>query len=415
MVVAGYFVVEYSRLQDVIFPLQYMKLGILAFLLGVVVLTAYRKHPFPREAKAVAAYIGVMLASLPFAQNPKVGLITTLTVVQMRISGPFLMMTTTDSMRKLRFLLWAFVAAGTYQAVRGILLGGVGIGYFIDENDLCMLAACVAPIAYSLGSTAEAKTAKALGFVLLVLSVLAGVVSFSRGGFLAMVAVGLYLILRSPRRLATLSAIAISLLLLVPFVPSAWYAEMQTIKTADEFGDTGETRLYMWGIAWEVFLNNPVLGVGPNNLGRHMAEFEDLESGHRAMWGRACHSLFFTLFSESGLIGTAVWLWILALCMRTTGSVARVVKRAAADAPIRGPDTLLKARQMLAICRGLEASLVGFLVAGTFLTTNYYPNLWTLVGFMSATRLVLDFDPDLAVLKAPAPVPPNVAVSGASR
>jgi len=404
-VLALYFVVEYSRIQDVIFPLQYMKLGLAAWAAGICALLFYRNHPFPREARPVVIFLGLMAAGIPFAQNPRVAFFTTLTVAQMLFSCTFLLMTATDSMKKLRFALWAFVAASTYQAFLGIKNGGVGIGYFVDENDLCMLAAMVAPIAYFLGATAEGWKARLVGFGLLFLSVLAGVASFSRGGFLAMVGTGGYLILRSPRRIATLLAITVALLLVYPLVPPAWYKEMATIETADQYGDTGETRLYMWGIAWHVYLDNPVVGVGPNNLGRHMAEFEDESTGHRSMWGRACHSIYFTLLAESGTVGTIVWLWMLLASVRVNALVARAVKRRAADPATARTKTLLKQRQLLGISRGLEASLIGFLVAGVFLTTNYYPNLWTLIGFMLATRLTLENDSDLAPLLTPAPAP----------
>jgi hypothetical protein len=108
---------------------------------------------------------------------------------------------------------------------------------------------------------------------------------------------------------------------------------------------------------------------------------------------------------------------MLAVSLKTTHRVAKIASRAKSHSPPYAAATLLKARQLMAICRGLEASLIGFLVAGTFLTTNYYPNLWTIIGFMSATLLVLEMDPDLAVLKNPAPEPALVSgfVRAASR
>ena len=416
-IVTGYFIVEYARIQDVIPGLNYLKLGVLVSALACLQLGFVRTRPFPRETYPVFIYLALMFAMTPFANNHGVCFMTSATVLQMLLSGLLLMATFTDTVRKLRVLAWAFVAAGTYQSVRGILFNGVGIGYFVDENDLCMLAAMVAPIAYFLGTTATGWFSRISGFSLLALSVLAGVVSFSRGGFLALVGVGLYLILMSPRRVSTLLAIAIALALIYPFIPAAWYGEMGTIKTADQFGDTGETRLYMWGIAWDVYKAHPVFGVGVNNLGRHMATYEDLNTGHREMWGRACHSIFFTLFAEAGTVGTLVWLWMILSSVRATTSVARIAKREGVNGATSTDEVRLKAHQLIGLCRGFEASLIGFLVAGTFLTTNYYPNLWTILGLMMATRLTLENDPALAALRhrTPSPVPPQQPVRMAAR
>jgi probable O-glycosylation ligase (exosortase A-associated) len=403
-IVAAYFVIEYARIQDVIPGLNYLKLGLIVTVLAALQLFAFRKHPFPRETRPILIYLALMFAATPFALNHGVCVMTSLTVLQMLLSGLLLMATSTDTVKKLRLLAWAFVAAGTYQSVRGILFNGVGIGYFVDENDLCMLAAMVAPIAYFLGTTASGFLTRILGIALLALSVFAGVVSFSRGGFLALVGVGLYLIMRSPRRITTLLAITVALLAIYPFIPKAWYSEMQTIETADQYGDTGETRIYMWGIAWDVYKDHPIFGVGPNNLGRHMSTYDDETKGHRPMWGRACHSIWFTMISEAGTVGTLVWLWMLVGSLRATTSVARIVKREGIDPPSSSPELRLKARQLLGLCRGFEASLIGYLVAGTFLTLNYYPNLWTIVGLMIATRLTLENDPDfVAMRKANAP------------
>ena len=155
-------------------------------------------------------------------------------------------------------------------------------------------------------ATARSWTPRLAGFGLLLLSVLAGVASLSRGGFLALVAVGIYLILRSRRRVATIVALAAALLLIYPLVPPEWTQRISTLRTANQRGDTGETRLYMWGLAWKVFRHHPVLGVGVNNIGRHLPDFEE-KTGRRPLWGRACHSLYFTLLAESGTVGTVIW------------------------------------------------------------------------------------------------------------
>ena len=400
-VVAFYIVLDYGKPQLYLPFLQYLKLGLWAPLLGTAVLILRRPHPLPREGKVILWILAGMAVVIPFSDNPRVAFNTVFTLLQMMLAGPWVLMTTVDDVRKLRVLLWTYVWVGALQVVQGILRGGTGIGgYFVDENDLCMLAATVAPIAYFLGSTASGVAGRVAGFTVLVLSVLSGVATFSRGGFLAMIAVGLYVVLRSRRPAATLAVIAVALILVYPLVPVEWYDEMKTIDSAHEYGDTGAVRIYMWKVAWKVFLHNPVLGVGANNLGRELPEFEDPRSGQRPLWGRACHSLYLTLLSETGVVGTALWAALLVCCFAaTTGAGRRVKDLIASDATGPASASVAAGRQLFGACRGLEAAMVGFLAAGVFLTINYYPVMWTLVAFMSATRVVLANEPALSAAR----------------
>jgi O-antigen ligase len=296
----------------------------------------------------------------------------------------------------LRAAIRTYVLVGSYQGIQGLLHGGVGVGgLFVDENDLCMLAATVIPLAFFLGMTTGARLQRLVGFSLVVVNILAAVVSFSRGGFVALCAVFLCIILRSRRPVSTLLLIAVALAVVYPLVPPTWFHEMGTIESATRYGDTGEQRLYMWGIAFKVFLDHPVLGVGGGDLGRQLPEYEDANSGHTSLWGRVCHSVYFTLLAESGVVGSAVWVWLVVGCFLTTASVARKLigkSDASRDGDVEPP---FEARALVGACRGLEAALIAFLAAGAFLTVNYYPVMWSLVGFVSATRLALAGDPTL--------------------
>src|SRR5262249_28457035 len=144
--------------------LPYLKVGLWALLLGALFLYAHRRHPFPRETRWFIAFLALLALSVPFALTPRNTFMTTWTLIMMMVAGPFVMMTSLDTVRKLRVALWAYCVASTWQCVAGILAEGRGTGYFIDENDLCMLAATVIPIAFYLAVTAHGLTPKLLGF-----------------------------------------------------------------------------------------------------------------------------------------------------------------------------------------------------------------------------------------------------------
>jgi O-antigen ligase len=88
--------------------------------------------------------------------------------------------------------------------------------------------------------------------------------------------------------------------------------------------DLSTGRLYMWIVALDVFLENPVFGAGPQSwqdnllagasfLGQDAARYEQVLGG-------AYHNVLFTTLAERGVVGTAALLvfvaMILALCAR---------------------------------------------------------------------------------------------------
>ena len=392
-VVIAYLILDYGKPQFYLHFLEYLMPGLWITIIGAVVILVRPKLRLPREAWLVLAFLLVMAVDVPFAINPRYAYNAFQAMLQMMVAGPFVMMVALHNVQRLRAAIWTYVLVGSYQGIQGLFRGGVGVGgLFVDENDLCMLVATVIPLAFFLGMTSGARLQRLLGFSLVMVNILAAVVSFSRGGFLALCAVLLCVILRSRRPVSTLLLVTVALAVVYPLVPPAWFHEMGTIESATRYGDTGETRLYMWGIAWKVFLDHPVMGVGGGDLGRQLPEYEDPSSGHASLWGRVCHSVYFTLLAESGVVGSAIWVWLVVGCLLTTATVARKLIGKDGELRDRGVEPPFEARALVGACRELEAALIAFLVAGAFLTVNYYPVMWSLVGLISATRLTVRND-----------------------
>jgi O-antigen ligase len=67
-------------------------------------------------------------------------------------------------------------------------------------------------------------------------------------------------------KLASLLLIAVVSLPVLALVPQSYWNEMKTIQTATENDDTGAQRLYYWNIAWEMFKDHPIVGVGRRTI-----------------------------------------------------------------------------------------------------------------------------------------------------
>ena len=92
------------------------------------------------------------------------------------------------------------------------------------------------------------------------------------------------------------------------------------------------------------------------------------------------HSMYFLVIGELGLPGIVTFLVLLASNMRAnSGLRRRLVSLDASAAECADPE----ARRTLLL---LNASMVGFAMAGAFLSVAYYPHVFVLTGLMIAVR-----------------------------
>lgn len=179
-------------------------------------------------------------------------------------------------------------------------------------------------------------------------------------------------------------------LFVVLVAPSSYWEEIRSIAEentpANPYG-TGAARHYTWKVAWGMFLDNPIIGVGqgnfPWNVGAYELKLGFTEGFHqRSMAGRAAHSLYFTLMPELGLIGIALFASMVVMTVRDL----RFIQRSAGSGSAAAGDAL----PFASLATALEASLVGYLFSGIFISVLYYPNFWLLMGFALSLRRILE-------------------------
>jgi len=226
--------------------------------------------------------------------------------------------------------------------------------------------------------------------------IVAGVVATkSRGGFIGLATLGLYLLFAGPKRGRLLLVILLVAACLVAFAPPDYWTEVRSIWTADQKGDTGEGRIYSWKLGWKEFLDYPILGVGTKNYGIRAPEYEDRERAEFEgvhLWGREAHSLYFTLIPEQGLVGIMLFTALITGCF---GAYRRLRRQGREH-----PDDPASVSAM-AVASGLMAGLVGSLVTGAFISVLYYPVIWVLAGMFAALDAVRK--EEIGIAKEPFP------------
>lgn len=294
-----------------------------------------------------------------------------------------------DTLDRLRTLMkwWTFLMV--YVAVKGILGGGVaGSSFLQDENDFALLMNMMLPFSVFLFFYERQKKRKMLYLVASLLCIASVIVSFSRGGFVGLIVVAFVVWLTSSRKVLLLGVIG-GMGLVIVNLPvthvggeAAGLTYSQRLATITQGSDsTKEDRLESWKSAWAMFKDHP-LGVGPNNFPVWFPEYQTAHFGDRNLWGRAAHSLWFTLLPELGIPGVLLYLSLLRANVRDIRYLKNI-KNLSSDER----DTYRFAHFL---SLAFATSMAGYFASGTFISVLYYPHYWYLTAMIVATRKVID-------------------------
>jgi O-antigen ligase len=166
------------------------------------------------------------------------------------------------------------------------------------------------------------------------------------------------------------------------FAPPAFREEIASIGLDSTEKDTGKDRIELWKVGWKAFADNPILGVGQGNIPIVISRYQYNQDGEshwkRDMWGRALHSVYMTLLSELGLVGTLI-----------VGFMGKeVVVKFKRIKKICHQQSSAEALQLSNLNRALMTSFFGFLVTGVFLSVLYYPPAWNIAALLLALHLI---------------------------
>jgi O-antigen ligase len=168
---------------------------------------------------------------------------------------------------------------------------------------------------------------------------------------------------------------------------------MATIsRDAESDVGTGAHRKKLWGVAWEMFLANPIFGVGIDNFrfnaGDYMSQ-ELIEKEGRSYAGTVAHSVYFTILAETGAAGSLVVAAIVYFSVKSIRNILRQVKKisAATDLEVETRASLLEIK---GFAYGLRGGIIGYGVSGVFLTAFMYPHFWYVVALIVALAKLIE-------------------------
>jgi len=273
---------------------------------------------------------------------------------------------------------------------RGDRLAGKG---YYDANDLGALLVCAVPLTVYLLRITPNKLWRLLGTALLGLILYAIIKTSSRGAFLGLLAVGLFVLVayRSiPVRVRVGVSLAGVMLFAVAGSQEFWERMGTILKPEEDYNFSGKNvsgRGEVWKRGIGYMLSNPV-GVGPFAFpwaeGRSEIAVERQSQGMGFKWS-AAHNSFVQIGAELGVLGLALMLF--AIKSGVTG-LSRMAKKAKRLGQIAGS------------AQAVQGALIGFCVAGFFVSFAYSSLLYWLFGVAIG---ILKLEPKVAPVSADAP------------
>ncbi len=294
---------------------------------------------------------------------------------------------------RLKLLLLLILAVSIYLSIgaindyrQGLFLTGVAgtqdarivgriKGLFQNSNDLAMHLVSMIPIAVALGLSRAGLFRKLIYFGGAAIMVCAVIVTFSRGGFIGLVAAVLVLVRRLGRknRTATTAALVFAVLLFLAFAPGAYSSRLSTVfnSSADVTGSSSQRTEVLKRSVW-VTLRYPLFGVGIGNF---------RQKGQRNL---ETHNAYTQVSSEMGIAAMVVYIMFLVHPLKRL----RLIENESYENPER--------RRFYYLSVGLQAALVGFMVSSFFGAVAYQWYVYYLVGYAVCLHrlFIMKFPPE---------------------
>jgi O-antigen ligase len=258
----------------------------------------------------------------------------------------------------------------------------LGVGLY-ESNYLATILVLLVPIAFALSSQERLPMRRVFWAGCGLLLVLMVFLASSRGAFVGLLAAGMVFVYR---RRGLGGAVAVMLVLLgsVLLLPT----DLGTRAVATLFQDSGElppgleqsnrAHVALFWAALRMIGDNPLIGVGPLNFKSLSTLYTGLDQGNIA------HNSFLEVAAEFGLPALGVFVLLLAATLGTLGRATRLT----GGSP--------EAQELAAWGEGVRSGLIGFLVAGCFISAQYEKVLWLtlflaiVLGALAAHRAWLD-------------------------
>jgi O-antigen ligase len=344
------------------------------------------------ELKMVLLILGLGVLFLPISASPSEGWQLLKDVYAKVVCVFFLLINLLDTRARLRSIQKLVVICGTVMAMNAIYsyaaghfanngprIKGLMVGLAGNPNDLALALNLMLPLAAALAMNSQGvmRLFYAACAVLMGMGVVA---TFSRGGFLCLLASGAVLLWkmgRSKRGAAVITVVLVCGAFLL-LVPSQYSDRLSTILASDE-DKTGSSqeRRELLERAMTVAAHHTVIGVGIGNY--HIYSLKE----------KMAHNAYLEIAAELGLAGLLAYLVLMLSPLRSMRRAER--ETAVALRPEAGLDAAARARMREShyLSIALQAAFAAYIICSFFGSIQYQWFLYYIAAFAIAVRQIL--------------------------
>ena len=241
-------------------------------------------------------------------------------------------------------------------------------GYFQNSGELAILMVMLFPIAFYFYQYMKNRVLwweRWLLFAFWVCPILTVLGASSRGSQLALLIQLLVMFRKSVFKIKPLIGLCVLLAAFNFLLPP------EQKERFDRAGDdrTSQQRLLYWENGWEMMKDHPLTGVGYFNF---IPYYEDFYFQDK-LFAKAQlpHNIFIQVGTDAGFIALFLFMLLILYCLYV---------------PIKMNGSAGVSDRDKYVAVGLGYGVLGFLIAGQFVTVSYYPFLWVHLAFIVAHR-----------------------------
>jgi len=215
------------------------------------------------------------------------------------------------------------------------------------------------------------------------LAVVTVIATFSRGGFVGLMVLGLFMVKNSRNKFGSLALVAATGVLIYMLAPESWFERLSTINDASDDGSF-MGRVVAWKMSWLIAMDHPLFGGGMHAVQRllvwdtYRPFLYLLDSVVKTPPAdtkpHAAHSIYFEVLGDMGFVGLMLFLSLLGLALRNCRSIIRMTRK---------QPTLAWATDL---ARMLQVSIVVYAVTTALLSMAYFEAIYIIFAILSRCR-----------------------------
>ncbi len=333
----------------------------------------------PREVNLVLLFCLTGLLSIPFAINREEAWV--------EFSGTFIrcivifvvIVNVVRTEARLKGLIFLAMLAGIWlsaeaineyrlglMTVEGYRAAGRGTGIFGNTNDMALHLVTILPISITLLIGSKGIARKLLHGACAAVMISAIVLSYSRGAFIGMLVVLLFIAwkLGRQRRLEIIFAVLSFAGVVVVLAPDKYGSRLLSIfiPSLDAEGSADSRRGELFRSIY-VALRHPLLGIGMGNYQPEMS-----------YKGLVTHNSYTQVAAEMGMTALVCYVMFIVTPLKKLGQIARETFDTRRDS------------RFYYLALGLQASLIAYLISSFFLSVAYVWYVYYLVAYAVCLR-----------------------------